>query len=279
MDNFRGKVAVITGAASGIGRALAEHAAREGMKVVLADIEEPALAETAETLKASGAAVLPVQTDVSQAEEVEALARKAWEAFGAVHLLCNNAGVAATGSVWESAREDWEWVLGVNLWGVLHGLRSFVPRMLEQDVECHVVNTASVAGLLCPPGLGAYNVSKHGVVALTETLYYELAQRQTKVKVSVLCPGFVNTRIHDAARNRPSALRVEQPWSEEQEAIQASIQARLEAGMPPAEVASHVFAAIREGKFYILTHPEFKEALRTRMGDILMDRSPTIASE
>ena len=203
MKELKGKVAVITGAASGIGRALADRCVQEGMKAVLADVEVDALAKAEAGLKASGATVLAVPTDVSQARSVAALAQKTLEAFGAVHLLCNNAGVGSEAAIWESTLEEWEWVMGVNLWGVIHGVRAFVPIMLAQDTECHIVNTASMAGLISGPGLGAYKVTKHAVVSLSETLHHELAERAAKVRVSVLCPGFVNTRIMESARNRP----------------------------------------------------------------------------
>ncbi len=189
MQEFRDRVAVITGAASGIGRALAQRCAQEGMKVVLADVEESALIETAAEVRASGAPALAVVTDVSNIRAVEALAQQTLDMFGAVHLLCNNAGVAAGTTIWDSTLADWEWVLAVNLWGVIYGVRVFVPIMLSQDTDCHIVNTASIAGLIAGPGLGVYKVAKHGVVTLSETLYYELAQRDAKVKVSVLCPS------------------------------------------------------------------------------------------
>ena len=195
MQAFNDKVAVITGAASGIGRAIAERCVQEGMKVVLADVEVEALTQTEADMKTAGATVLAVLTDVAQAADVEALAHKTLDAFGAVHLLCNNAGVGAGTSIWESPIADWEWVMGVNLWGVIHGVRVFVPIMLAQDTACHIVNTASMAGLVSGSGLGVYRVTKHGVVTLSETLYHELVQRGAKVKVSVLCPGYVNTRI------------------------------------------------------------------------------------
>jgi NAD(P)-dependent dehydrogenase (short-subunit alcohol dehydrogenase family) len=274
MKDFKDKVAVITGAASGIGRALAERCAHEGMKVVLADVEPEALAKAEATLRAGGATALAVRTDVSRAGDVEALAHKTLEAFGAVHLLSNNAGVAKIGFIWETALADWEWVVGVNLWGVIHGVRVFVPLMLAQDTECHIVNTASMSGLLSMPGSGAYNVTKHGVVTLSETLHRELAERGAKVKVSVLCPGIVNTRIMDSARNRPEHLAMER--------VDPGTEARLEmlrqlvqTGMPPPEVAGAVFEALREDQFYILTHPEGKDAIRTRMEDILQERHPT----
>jgi NAD(P)-dependent dehydrogenase (short-subunit alcohol dehydrogenase family) len=274
MKDFKDKVAVITGAASGIGRALADRCAQEGMKAVLADVEADALAKTEASLKASGATVLAVQTDVSQAGDIEALAQKTLDAFGAVHLLCNNAGVGAEAAVWESTLAQWEWVLGVNLWGVIHGLRVFVPLMLAQDAEGHIVNTASMAGLISGPGLGVYKVTKHAVVTLSETLHHELAECGAKVKASVLCPGIVNTRIMESARNRPGHLPAEPPGRPPGARWEALCQL-VQAGMPPAQVADAVFEAIRKDQFYILTHPEGKEYVRTRMEDILQDRNPT----
>jgi len=279
MKAFQGKVAVVTGAASGIGRALAERCAQEGMKVVLADIEEPALMQTSRDLAAQGAQTLAVPTDVSQAGEVETLARKAFETYSAVHLLCNNAGVGGGKSAWESTLADWEWVLGVNLWGVIHGIHFFVPRMLEQRSEGHIVNTASMAGLTYGPGQSIYKVSKHGVVSLSETLYYELALRGASLKVSVLCPGFVNTHVLDSQRNRPARLQNAPDGKEsppQAEAVLQRIQQALREGMPPQQVADIVFGAIREERFYILTHPAWKGAIQIRMEDILQERNPTL---
>jgi NAD(P)-dependent dehydrogenase (short-subunit alcohol dehydrogenase family) len=276
MKEFKDKVAVITGAASGIGRGLAERCVQEGMKVVLADVEVDALTKAEASLKASGARVLAVRTDVSRAGEVEALAQKTLDAFGAVHLLCNNAGVAGmVAPAWESTLADWEWVMGVNLWGVIHGVRVFVPMMLAQDTACHVVNTASVAGLISCPGLAAYKVTKHGVVSLSETLYHELAERGSKVKVSVLCPGVVNTRIMESARNRPGRLPPTEPLDPASRAGWEALRQLVPAGMPPAQVADAVFEALRKEEFYILTHPEAKEFISTRMEDILQERNPT----
>ena len=278
MEHFKDKVAVITGAASGIGRGIAEHCAAEGMKVVLADIEEAPLAKAKSDIASLGVEVTAVQTDVSKSQHMEELARQTLNSFGAVHLLCNNAGVGGGKSTWESTQKDWEWVMGVNLWGIIHGVRIFVPTMLEQDTECHIVNTASVAGLIGGSGMAVYKVTKHGVVTLSETLFHELAQMEDKVKISVLCPGFVNTHIMDSARNRPSDLHND-PASDEvspetEERIEAFRQAVRE-GMPPLELARYVFEAIREERFYILPHPEFKEHVRTRMEDILEERNPT----
>jgi len=276
MQDFNCRVAVITGAASGIGRALAERCAREGMKVVLADVEPGALAEVEANLQARGGTVLAVRTDVSQAKDVEALAQKTLAAFGAVHLLCNNAGVATSGAaVWESSLTDCEWVMGVNLWGVIHGVRSFVPIMLAQDTECHIVNTASLSGLISFPRGSVYAVTKHGVVTLSESLHHELAERGGKVKVSVLCPGLVKTRILDCARNRPERLAATAPMGPVAAAAWETLRQQMQTAMPPAQVADAVFQAIREERFYILTHPEGKEWIRTRMEDILQERNPT----
>ena len=277
MKEFRGKVAVVTGAASGIGRGLAERCAREGMKVVLADVDEAALAQTEKELRDVGAEVLSVRTDVSKAEDVEALARRTLEAFGAAHLLFNNAGVGAGTTVWESTLEDWQWTLGVNLWGVIHGVRTFVPLMLKQGDECHVVNTSSMAGLVSGPALGVYKVTKHAVVSLSETLCCELAVMKAKVKVSVLCPGGVNTRVMECERNRPDELR-NAPAGESAHPAVAQAEAMLRqlvaAGMPPSDVAEAVFDAIREERFYILTHADWKHHVRKRMDDILLERNP-----
>ena len=283
MKTFQGKVAVVTGAASGIGRALAERCVQEGMKVVLADIEEPALLQVSRELIAQGAQTLAIPTDVSQAAEVEILARKAFETYSEVHLLFNNAGVGAGKTAWESTLADWEWVLGVNLWGVIHGIRLFVPRMLEQQAESHIVNTASIGGLTSGPGLSVYMASKHAVVSLSETLYHELALRSASVGVSVLCPGFVKTRIQDAQRNRPARFKnvpdenapEERASSPQEEAGQQLLQQAIQGGTSPQYVADAVFAAIREQRFYIYP-PEFKAGIQARMEDILKSRNPTL---
>lgn len=277
MKDFKGKVAVITGAASGIGRGLAERCAEEGMKVVLADVEASAMARTAKELSAAGVTLLAVPTDVSKANEVENLARKTLESFGAVHLLFNNAGVAQSGAVWEMTVADWEWVMGVNLWGVIHGVRTFVPLMLAQDTEGHVVNTASMAGLTAAPDCGIYSVTKHAVVNLSESLYYDLKERRAKIKASVLCPGSVNTRIVDAARNRPGKVLNQagvQPPNQEETAAEIFARRAVESGLSPQRVAAQVFDAIREEKFYILTHPDWKPLIQERVDSILQDRNP-----
>ena len=276
MKDFRDKVAVITGGASGIGRAMADRFAAAGMKIVLADVEKNALARAEEEMRATGATVRSVPTDVSQPEQVEALARATLDAFGAVHVLCNNAGVAAAGPSWEHSLKDWQWVLGVNLWGVIYGVRSFVPLMLRQDTECHVVNTASMAGLVAAPFMSIYNVAKYGVVALSESLHHELALQQSKVKVSVLCPAWVKTNIMDSERNRPQKLSNldTPPPPPEAEVMQQTARQFLEQGLAPSRVAELVFEAVRDERFYILTHPEWKAMVESRMQDILQDRSP-----
>lgn len=279
MKEFKDKVAVITGAASGIGRGLAERCVAEGMKVVIADVEKGELTETEKELKAGGGEVISVVTDVSKIDEVKHLAEKTMEAFGAAHLLCNNAGVAAGGMIREHTLEDWEWVIGVNLWGVIYGIHTFLPIMLAQDTECHVVNTASIEGLWSRIGTACYQVTKHGVVVLSEVLKLELTFMETKIGVSVLCPGAVNTRIIDSYRNRPVEL---QNPPEKMPEITPEIEKRMELirktfadGMPPLEVADHVFKAMREDQFYILTHPELNDRVEKRIHNILNGGVPT----
>jgi len=274
VKEFKDKVAVVTGAASGIGRGLAERFTAEGMKVVLADVEEDALRRAEAEMREKGADVLGVPTDVSKPDEIEKLAQLTLDAFGAVHILCNNAGVVSSFSVLDSTLKDWEWVMGVNLWGVVHGVRIFLPIMMKQDTEAHIVNTASVAGVL--GGGGIYGVTKQGVVALTESLYGDLALAESKVKVSVLCPGWVDTRIIDANRNRPEDLQnaVEPPIDPQRAATAELIRNLLKAGQSPAEIAGKVLEAIREERLYILTHPEMNGIISTRFDDILAQRNP-----
>jgi NAD(P)-dependent dehydrogenase (short-subunit alcohol dehydrogenase family) len=280
MQSFTGKVAVVTGAASGIGRALAERFAAEGMKLVLADVEAEPLARVERDLRANGTEVLAVRTDVSQAAEVEALAERTLAAFGAVHVVCNNAGVALGKTSWDLTAADWEWVLGVNLWGVIHGIRTFVPIMLRQGTDGHVVNTASVAGLLASGFKPSYDVSKFGVVALSESLYFELAALGSRVKVSVLCPGPVKTSIMEAARNRPGRLENEasvEAAGHRPEAVEyierLGDAVRLRGGAP-VEVAEQVLQAIREERFYVLPHPEYDDLIRSRTEAILARGNP-----
>jgi NAD(P)-dependent dehydrogenase (short-subunit alcohol dehydrogenase family) len=272
MKIFKNKVAVVTGGASGIGRAIAERCIQERMKVVLADVEQPALDQAEQELKAKGATILAVKTDVSNIEDMEALAEKTLAAFGAVHLLFNNAGVGTGSAAWESSLADWQWVIRVNLWGVIHGIHVFVPILLAQDTECYIVNTASIAGLLPYHPSAPYLVTKHAVVALTEHLYHSLAEKYTKVKVSVLCPGWVDTRIMDSERNRPIELQnkqVSKATNPELEAITQEMRQAANDGMSPRQVTDHVFKAIQSEQFYILTHPEFNPVIQKRMEDVL----------
>ena len=273
MEHLQGKVAVITGGASGIGKAVAAKAASEGMKVVIGDIEEGALKEAERDLAADGADVLAVVTDVSDAASVRALRDRALDRFGAVHLVHNNAGVGTGGPVWEVPEADWRWILGVNLWGVVHGIATFVPLLIEQG-EGHVVNTASIAGLTTAPFLGPYNATKQAVMAISETLYKDLQIAGIAgIGVSVLCPGFVQTRIAESDRNRPG-------WAPDRDVegapeIRAAIQAMVDGGIPTAAVADRVLDAVRTDTFYILTHPELNEAVRTRFDDIVEGRPPS----
>ncbi len=276
MRDLRGKTAVVTGGASGIGRAMAERFAEEGMRIVLADVEPGALEATAAALRTGGADVLAVPTDVAQGAQVESLAERAVAAYGRVDVLCNNAGVALSGPVWQHTVADWEWLLGVNLWGVIHGIRAFVPRMIAQGGPGHVVNTASIAGLTTNPMMGVYNVSKHAVVTLSETLHKDLGLVGAPIKVSVLCPGFVQTQIADSHRNRPRALQnADEPVRPD--VTEQLVRQALATGLPPAEVAQQVLDAIREERFYILTHPQFARQIRERMEDILETRVPPTA--
>jgi NAD(P)-dependent dehydrogenase (short-subunit alcohol dehydrogenase family) len=273
VKDFKDKVAVITGAASGIGRAMAFRFAQEGMKVVLADIEQPTLDNTARELAATGAQVLAVQTNVAKLSDVEALASRAMNKFERVDVLCNNAGVgSAPRPVWEQTNADWEWVIGANLWSVIHGIRTFVPLMLRQKSEGHIVNTASMAGLLGLGNFGPYYATKHAVVSISESLHFELAFRGSLLKASVLCPAFVNTRIGESERNRPDREAVNLTPLEQQ--FGEAFRTMLEAGIPPEEVAEKVVQAIREEKFYILTHPERKTDFAWRAGNILEERNP-----
>jgi NAD(P)-dependent dehydrogenase (short-subunit alcohol dehydrogenase family) len=272
MESLRDKVAVITGGASGIGRAVAVRTAAEGMKVVLADIEEPALEATARALTAAGADVLAVVTDVSDASSVQALRDRALQHFGGVHLVHNNAGVGVGGPIWEVTEEEWRWILGVNLWGVVHGISAFVPVLLEQG-EGHVVNTASIAGLSSTPGLGPYTATKHAVVAMSESLFKDLRAAGAPIGVSVLCPGFVQTGIAQSDRNRPDWAPEHDPQSAGERS--SFIQAMVDAGIEPQTVADRVVDAVRDGTFYILTHPEMKPAIALRHQDILDGRQPS----
>jgi len=271
MKIFKDRVAVVTGAASGIGRGMTEIFIEAGMKVVLADIDETKLKTTVKTFKDSGAEVLGVPTDVSKPDQVRKLADKTMEAFGAVHVLCNNAGVAIGGRhSWEIPFGGWSWVLGVNLMGVINGLHYFMPIMLKQDTEAHIVNTSSIAGLLSNSFNVPYAVSKHGVVALTESLYHELQILDANVKVSLLCPGTVNTDIMDSSeRNRPVDIHARPELSSEEGVFRDAYKVWIKSGLDPKEVGRQVIEAIKEERLYIITTNDFDSNIEQRMNDIL----------
>lgn len=276
MKDFAGKVAVVTGAGSGFGREFARIGAQLGMKLSLADIQPEALAATVDELRGQGAQVIGETVDVSRSADVERLAQRTLDAYGAVHLLFNNAGVASGGLVWENSVKDWEWVLGVNLWGVIHGVRTFVPIMLAQGDECHVVNTASVAGLLSPQLMGVYNVSKHGVVTLTETLYQDLRVTGARIGVSLLCPAFVPTGIAQSHRNRPAGLQDDAAPTASMIASQKASEKAVSSGrISAAEVARMTFDAIGEDRFYVITHPKILASVELRLQDVIAQRNPS----
>jgi NAD(P)-dependent dehydrogenase (short-subunit alcohol dehydrogenase family) len=257
---------------------MAQRFAQEGMKIVLADIEQGALEQTASEMRQAGASVLAVRTDVSKPEEVQALADATLREFGAVHVVCNNAGVVPPGGfLWEMTLADWQWVMGVNLWGVIHGVKVFVPIMLKQGSEGHIVNTASMAGLITGPFFGIYSVAKHAVVALSEDLYHEFNVAGAKLRVSVLCPAWVRTNLADADRNRPPELLNapgERPASPVGQAAMDSVRQLLATGMAPEQVAEEVFRAVRDEKLYILPHRDRTDVIRTRMENIVAERNP-----
>jgi NAD(P)-dependent dehydrogenase (short-subunit alcohol dehydrogenase family) len=282
MREFRGKTAVITGAASGFGLEAARIAAQRGMNVVLADVQADALERAADEIRALGAPVLPRRTDVSRDTDVEALGEATRERFGVPHFVFNNAGVGAGGLIWEHTVMDWEWVLGVNLMGVAHGVRVFTPMMLEAArvdaaYEGHIVNTASMAGVVNPPNMGVYNVSKHAVVSLSETLYQDLALVTDQVHAHVLCPYFVPTSIHESERNRPEERRA--PGTAltcSQRVAKTMIDKAVGSSKVSAgEVMQIVFDAMRDNRFYIFSHPQSLGGVRSRMEDIVRQRNPT----
>ena len=280
MKRFAGRAAVITGAASGFGLEVARIAAREGMQVVMADVQDDTLQRAAAEIAATGAAVLAQRVDVSKAAEVDALAAVTLQRFGVPGFVFNNAGVGCGGLIWENTLTDWEWVLGVNLWGVVHGIRSFTPLMLDAarkdpDYEGHIVNTASMAGLLNPPNMGVYNVSKHAVVSLTETLYQDLRLVTEQITASVLCPFFVTTGITRSERNRPADLPAA-PLTKSQLIGQAMGDKAVGGGkVSAAMVAQYVFDALREQRFYIYSHPKALGSVQTRLEDVVQIRNPT----
>ena len=271
MRNFEGKTAVVTGAASGIGKALAEKFAQEKMQVVLADIEEEALEKTVDNLRQYQHRVIGIKTDVLIEESIDELFKKAKEEYGNIHILCNNAGIGANSgnkAIWEIDKHDWDWVMGVNYQGVLKGIQTFLPHMLEHGEEGHVVTTVSMAGLL--PGAGTYGVSKHAVMALTEGLSRDLITRNAKINASVLCPGFVDTNIDKSERNRPSHLGKPQEATNDINDMGAEIMSSmLRQGKKPEVIAEIVFEAIKENIFYILSHPAWDDTLRSHYENIL----------
>ena len=264
MKDFEGRTAVVTGAASGIGNAVAVRLGQEGMNLVLADIEERALAEAVEKFEADGVPVLGVVTDVADFSSVSAMAEATAAHFGDVHVLFNNAGVSGGGLMLTPDDLDmWNWVLGVDLYGVLHGIKAFGPAMVEHGAPCHMINTASMAGLLPTPALGAYTVAKYGVVAMSETLSLE-TRDTTQLRVSVLCPGFVSTNIHESRRNMPEHLVSLEGPTEEAEFMRAMVRDLVAGGLAPAEVADVVFDAIVADRFYVLPHPHYADQILAR---------------
>jgi NAD(P)-dependent dehydrogenase (short-subunit alcohol dehydrogenase family) len=276
MREFRGRTAVITGAASGLGWEFSRRAVSLGMNVVMADVDAPLLERCAKLLSAEGALVLPVLTDVADASQVDLLADRAFAQFGAVHLLFNNAGVAPVGLLWETPVEDWKWAMGVNVMGVANGIRSFIPRMLGQGESSHVVNTASVAGLIAPTTMGLYNATKHAVVAISETLYHDLKAVGSRTGVTVLCPAFVPTGIADSDRNRPASLRPQRHDSSEQtRKAKLALERAVSSGrLSAAEVAKLAFEAVEEDRFYALTHPAILSSVKARHDAILGGTAP-----
>lgn len=256
MDQFHNKVAVITGGASGIGYAMAERFAKEGMRIVIADIEQATLDRAVATLREGGAEVTGVRTDVADLESVRNLAKVAMDTYGGVHLLCNNAGVQVTAPSWQIPMSEWKWGVGVNLWGVVHGHHVFVPLMMEQNEPCHIVNTSSMAGLITAPMMGCYAVTKHAVVALSEVLAAEMKQFGYPIGVSVLCPGFVQTALHESDRNRPASDDEDLVTPETRELVKLSVASLVNGGKPAGEIAEVVLAGIRANSAHILSHPE-----------------------
>ena len=280
IDNFAGKTALLTGAGSGFGLECARIAAARGMRMVLVDVQQDALNAAAAELRAAGAEVLAERVDVADAAQMQQLADAVYERFGAPHLVFNNAGVGSGGLIWENSVADWQWVLGVNLWGVIHGVRLFTPMMLaaaqaDPGYRGHIVNTASMAGLLTPPNMGVYNVSKHAVVSLSETLYQDLRLVTDQIGASVLCPYFVPTGISQSHRNRPQDLPSEKPTKSQLIGQAMSDKAVGSGKVTAAEVAQKVFDAAAQGQFYIYSHPQALASVQTRMEDVLQVRNPT----
>lgn len=280
ITEFKGRTAVITGAGSGFGLEVARIAASRGMHLVLLDVQQDALEAARAELEATGAQVLAQRVDVSSESQMAALAEAVQARFGAPHLVFNNAGVGSGGLIWENSVKDWAWVLGVNLWGVIHGVRLFTPMMLaaakaDPTWRGHIVNTASMAGLLTPPNMGVYNVSKHAVVALSETLYQDLRLVTDQIGASVLCPYFVATGIHQSDRNRPQDMAGEKPTASQLVNQAMTGKAVTSGKVTAAQVAQKVFAALEADQFYIFSHPHALGNVQTRMEDVLQARNPT----
>jgi len=277
VKDLEGKVAVITGAASGIGLGMAKRFAPAGMNIALVDIEAEPLERAGKELEAAGTRVMTSRVDVSKADQMDGLAKSVLDHFGGVHLVCNNAGVGSGGPMWALAPADWEFVMGPNLWGVIHGIRTFTQTLIDQN-EGHIVNTASMAGLLNVPGMGPYNMTKAGVVAISETLYFDLADAAPGVGVSVLCPGFVSTQIWDSERNRPAELQTSEPRAseEEYELMRGAMRQVLEGAMAPERVADLVHDAVVNEQFYIYTHPGTGTAIEQRMSRMVKAQNPVL---
>jgi NAD(P)-dependent dehydrogenase (short-subunit alcohol dehydrogenase family) len=281
MKTFKGRTAVITGAASGFGLEVSRVAAREGMQIVMADVQQDALEKASGEIEALGAQVLGFRLDVSKADQVEALGEATLKRFGVPHFVFNNAGIGAGGLIWEHSLKDWEWVVGVNLMGVAHGVRVFTPGMLkaakaDPSYEGHIVNTASMAGLLNTPNMGVYNVTKHAVVSLSETLYHDLSLVTEQISASVLCPFFIPTGISNSQRNRPADMRDAQPPTKSQLIAQASSGKAVSSGkVSAADIAESVFDAMRERRFFIFSHPQVLGGVTARLEDIALGRNPS----
>jgi NAD(P)-dependent dehydrogenase (short-subunit alcohol dehydrogenase family) len=272
VQNFQNKVAVVTGAASGIGKAMAQRFAAEGMRLTLADIELEPLSLFADELRRAGTQVIFERVDVSKPADLERLAARTYQEFGGAELLCNNAGILPPGApVWKEPLSNWRWTLDVNFFGVLHGVQAFLPRMLEANREAHIVNTASLAGLTTRPLMSAYNVSKHAVVALSECLYAELQLTTEKIHVSVLCPAFSKTRLADSGRNRPEDVPADPAASF---GFYEALKRIVEEGTPPEQIADAVFEAVCKNQFWILTHPQLDQGIRDRFESMLARTNP-----
>jgi NAD(P)-dependent dehydrogenase (short-subunit alcohol dehydrogenase family) len=282
MKDFNGRTAVITGAGSGFGLEASRIAARRGMHVVMADVQADALDKAADEIRGLGAQVLAQRLDVSDAAAVEALAAATKSRFGAPHVVFNNAGVGSGGLIWENSLKDWQWVLGVNLWGVIHGVRAFTPMMLaaaeaDPGYQGHIVNTASMAGLVNMPNMGVYNVSKHAVVSLSETLFQDLSLVTAQVHAHVLCPFFVPTGIHQSERNRPADMADERPTRSQLIGRAMGEKAVTSGRVTAAQVAQNVFDAVEANSFYIYSHPKALASVQVRLEDVMQQRNPTDA--